>query len=138
MSLTPRLENSGCSLANAPSSVVHTGVKSAGCEKRTTQLLPMNLLGWVTDVNYNPWDGEQEGLLVEVDLAVGSLGSEVRSFSAEAKTGLLTDLVEAGKATDGGRDFVGAELERGPDDWVSEEESRGERAKGGNEGTHSD
>ena len=43
MSLTPRLVNSGSSLANAPSSVVQTGVKSSGWEKSTTQLSPMNL-----------------------------------------------------------------------------------------------
>lgn len=36
--LTLRLVNSGMSLATAPNSVVHTGVKSAGCEKRTPQL----------------------------------------------------------------------------------------------------
>ena len=38
--LTPRLSNSGFSLATAPSSVVQTGVKSLGCEKNSTQLSP--------------------------------------------------------------------------------------------------
>lgn len=38
--LTPRCSNSSFSFANAPSSVVHTGVKSAGWEKRIVQLLP--------------------------------------------------------------------------------------------------
>src|ERR1700757_4436046 len=41
ISLTPRLSNSGFSLANAPSSVVQTGVKSFGCENRSAQLLPI-------------------------------------------------------------------------------------------------
>src|ERR1700741_451959 len=41
ISLTPRLSNSGFSLASAPSSVVQTGVKSFGCEKSSAQLLPI-------------------------------------------------------------------------------------------------
>src|ERR1700726_2527695 len=41
ISLTPRLSNSGLSLASAPSSVVQTGVKSFGCENRSAQLLPI-------------------------------------------------------------------------------------------------
>src|ERR1700733_12912330 len=40
MTFTFRLANSFLSLATAPSSVVQTGVKSAGCEKRTPQLSP--------------------------------------------------------------------------------------------------
>src|SRR5260221_14666197 len=40
-SLTPRLSNSGFSLASAPSSVVQTGVKSFGCENKSAQLLPI-------------------------------------------------------------------------------------------------
>jgi hypothetical protein len=40
---TLRFSNSSLSFANAPSSVVHTGVKSAGCEKRIAQLPSMNL-----------------------------------------------------------------------------------------------
>ena len=38
----PRLVHSSESFAVAPSSVVHTGVKSAGCQKSTHQELPMN------------------------------------------------------------------------------------------------
>src|SRR5580700_11942648 len=41
ISLTPRLSNSGFSLASAPSSVVQTGVKSLGCENSSAQLLPI-------------------------------------------------------------------------------------------------
>src|ERR1035437_8162974 len=41
ISLTPRLSNSGFSLASAPSSVVQTGVKSFGCENSSAQLLPI-------------------------------------------------------------------------------------------------
>src|SRR5580692_8053951 len=41
MILTPRLSNSGFSRAIVPSSVVHTGVKSFGCEKSTAQELPI-------------------------------------------------------------------------------------------------
>src|SRR5215218_7251589 len=41
ISLTPRLSNSGLSLASAPSSVVQTGVKSFGCENSSAQLLPI-------------------------------------------------------------------------------------------------
>src|SRR5258708_32858787 len=41
ISLTPRLSNSGFSLASAPSSVVQTGVKSFGGENRSAQLLPI-------------------------------------------------------------------------------------------------
>ncbi|MNT87399.1 hypothetical protein D3C72_2278100 [compost metagenome] len=40
MAFTLRLSNSGLSLAVKPSSVVHTGVKSAGWENSTTQELP--------------------------------------------------------------------------------------------------
>lgn len=40
-SLTPRLLNSGSRRAISPSSVVQTGVKSSGWEKKTTQLSPM-------------------------------------------------------------------------------------------------
>src|ERR1700756_1270418 len=43
ISLTPRLSNSGFSLASAPSSVVHTGVKSLGCENSIAQELPIQL-----------------------------------------------------------------------------------------------
>src|SRR5262249_51639089 len=42
MILTPRLSNSGLILAMYPSSVVQTGVKSLGCEKRTAQPLPIH------------------------------------------------------------------------------------------------
>src|SRR5246127_2664653 len=41
INLTPRLSNSGFSLASAPSSVVQTGVKSFGCENSTAQELPI-------------------------------------------------------------------------------------------------
>src|SRR6202011_6322688 len=41
ISLTPRLSNSGFSLASAPSSAVQTGVKSLGCENSIAQLLPI-------------------------------------------------------------------------------------------------
>src|SRR5690348_4600189 len=41
INLTPRLSNSGFSLARAPSSVVQTGVKSLGCENNSAQLLPI-------------------------------------------------------------------------------------------------
>src|SRR3954463_16112895 len=41
ISLTPRLSNSGFSLASAPSSVVQTGVKSLGCENNSAQLSPI-------------------------------------------------------------------------------------------------
>lgn len=37
MTFTPRSSKSGLSLATVPSSVVHTGVKSLGCEKRMAQ-----------------------------------------------------------------------------------------------------
>jgi hypothetical protein len=39
---TSRFSNSSFMRANAPSSVVQTGVKSAGCEKRIVQLLPIH------------------------------------------------------------------------------------------------
>ena len=39
--LTPRLSNSPCKSATDPSSVVHTGVKSPGCEKSTDHDPPM-------------------------------------------------------------------------------------------------
>src|SRR5215467_6477667 len=41
ISLMPRLSNSGFNFASAPSSVVHTGVKSLGCENSIAQLLPI-------------------------------------------------------------------------------------------------
>ena len=40
ITLVLRLSNSGLALENAPSSVVQTGVKSFGWEKRTPQLSP--------------------------------------------------------------------------------------------------
>merc|ERR1712159_49178 len=40
ITLTDRLANSGAYLATVPSSVVQTGVKSAGCEKSTPQESP--------------------------------------------------------------------------------------------------
>ena len=40
MTFTLRLSNSGLSFATVPSSVVHTGVKSFGCENSTPQLSP--------------------------------------------------------------------------------------------------
>lgn len=43
MSLTPLFVNSGSSLAKAPSSVVQTGVKSSGWEKRMHHLSPKTL-----------------------------------------------------------------------------------------------
>jgi hypothetical protein len=42
MSFTPRLSNSGLRPASAPSSVVQTGVKSAGWEKNSAQLSPFH------------------------------------------------------------------------------------------------
>src|SRR5258708_6473803 len=47
MTFTFRLSNSGLSFATAPSSVVQTGVKSFGWEKRTTQLLPAHSWKWM-------------------------------------------------------------------------------------------
>src|ERR1043165_5241455 len=41
MILTPRLSNSGLIFAMYPSSVVHTGVKSFGCENSTAHLSPI-------------------------------------------------------------------------------------------------
>ena len=40
ISFALRLSKSPLRFANSPSSVVHTGVKSAGCEKSTPQLSP--------------------------------------------------------------------------------------------------
>src|SRR5450755_691711 len=40
--LTLRLANSGCSPAMYPSSVVHTGVKSLGCENKMAQPSPIH------------------------------------------------------------------------------------------------
>src|SRR3982074_431487 len=48
MIFTPRRSNSGLILAMYPSSVVHTGVKSFGCENSTAQESPIqswNLIG---------------------------------------------------------------------------------------------
>ena len=42
MILQFRLSNSGLSFAMYPSSVVHTGVKSLGCEKSTAQPSPIH------------------------------------------------------------------------------------------------
>ena len=51
ITLVLRLSNSDFIPATAPSSVVHTGVKSLGCENRIAQPLPIqswNLIGpWV-------------------------------------------------------------------------------------------
>ena len=57
MSLVLRLSNSGLALEKAPSSVVHTGVKSFGWENRIPQ--------------------ESPEPLVEIDRALGRLGGEV-------------------------------------------------------------
>src|SRR2546428_4835226 len=40
ITLVFRFSKSGLSFATVPSSVVHTGVKSRGCENRTAQFLP--------------------------------------------------------------------------------------------------
>jgi hypothetical protein len=48
--LTPRFSNSSFNFANAPSSVVQTGVKSAGWEKRIAQLSPIH---WWKSIS--PW-----------------------------------------------------------------------------------
>src|SRR5690349_19787437 len=42
MILQFRFSNSGCSAVMYPSSVVHTGVKSLGCENRMAQSLPIH------------------------------------------------------------------------------------------------
>lgn len=42
MSFTPLWSNDGFNLAKAPNSVVHTGVKSAGCENRMAHLSPIH------------------------------------------------------------------------------------------------
>src|SRR5579863_3932462 len=47
MILTLRLANSGCRPAMVPSSVVHTGVKSLGCENRTAQPSPIQSWKWI-------------------------------------------------------------------------------------------
>src|SRR3984885_10124048 len=47
MTLAPRLANSRSSPATAPSSVVQTGVKSFGWEKRTAQLSPIHSWKWI-------------------------------------------------------------------------------------------
>src|SRR3954464_2982178 len=47
MGLTPRFWNSPASAAVLPSSVVHTGVKSAGCENSTTHELPAHSWKWI-------------------------------------------------------------------------------------------
>ena len=47
---TPLLSNSSFNWLNAPSSVVHTGVKSAGCEKRIAHLPSSHL--WKS---MSPW-----------------------------------------------------------------------------------
>ena len=44
MILTSRLSNSGLIFAMYPSSVVHTGVKSFGCENSTAQELPIQVV----------------------------------------------------------------------------------------------
>ncbi len=51
MILQLRFSNSGCRPAMYPSSVVHTGVKSFGCENRMAQPLPIH--SWKLMV---PWD----------------------------------------------------------------------------------
>src|SRR5271156_5759523 len=50
IALMLRLSNSGFSFATVPSSVVHTGVKSLGCEKRMIQSLPAHSWKWI-----DPW-----------------------------------------------------------------------------------
>src|SRR5215471_17289736 len=42
MILQLRFANSGCNTAMEPSSVVHTGVKSFGCENKIAQPLPIH------------------------------------------------------------------------------------------------
>src|SRR5205807_10398855 len=47
MTLVLRLSNSGLIFAMYPSSVVQTGVKSFGCEKRTAQESPIQSWNWI-------------------------------------------------------------------------------------------
>ena len=55
MTFTPRRSNSGASLAICPSSVVHTGVKSLGCENSTAHESPIHswklILPWVVSAS---------------------------------------------------------------------------------------
>src|SRR6266540_228241 len=55
MTLVLRLANSGCSFARYPSSVVHTGVKSFGCENSTAHESPSQswnlILPWVVSAS---------------------------------------------------------------------------------------
>src|SRR6266480_1502045 len=48
MTLVLRLSNSGLSLAMYPSSVVHTGVKSFGCENRIAHESPIQSWKWIS------------------------------------------------------------------------------------------
>ncbi len=64
MIFTFRLSNSGLSFAMVPSSVVHTGVKSFGCENKTPRIA-------------EPF--------VEIDPAFGGVGVEIGRGIADAQ-----------------------------------------------------
>ena len=68
MTLTPRLLHSSSSLAVAPNSVVQTGVKSAGCEKSTHQLSPMN--SWKRIGAHAGRGGEVGDAVADADVAL--------------------------------------------------------------------
>jgi len=64
---TPRRAHASPSRAAAPSSVVQTGVKSAGCENSTHQLSPMN--SWSDAAGVRP-RGEVRDAVADADVAL--------------------------------------------------------------------
>src|SRR5271165_6511042 len=78
MTLAPRAANWSSRAATAPSSVVQTGVKSLGWEKRTAQLSPIHSWKWMV-----PWvvSAEKSGArsLMRSDMSSASFGSSNRS-----------------------------------------------------------
>src|SRR5687767_12191716 len=96
MILALRLSNSAFIFAMVPSSVVHTGVKSFGCENRTTHLSPIHswksigpsvVRAWKFGVG-SPMRSAIDGLLgaVNYSAAPGVLQSrKQRQFKARAR-----------------------------------------------------
>lgn len=85
MSFAPRLVNSGSSLANAPSSVVQTGLLSrsqrVGTWHPREQGRNVRVVLWVREEN----DPIVANEVVEVDGTVGGLGVEVGGDAAQAE-----------------------------------------------------
>src|SRR5262249_39299181 len=75
MIFTPRRSNSGLIFAIYPSSVVHTGVKSFGCENSTTHLSPIQSWKRILPSVVSAWKSGAAPLIARVITHLRRIGS---------------------------------------------------------------